>query len=383
MVIYTNLGNQYNNNDNYGRRNPPPPLPLRPYSLEYDNFQPITINGLPEFQGYYSCVDGLIVASNHSGGTMQQNMGTLLVKKNQVDPPVMIGFHDHKITELTIEEQYSDASDIWSSILCYDYNMCADIIQYDETTNPAIPTTVIDKGLFNPLSFNAFKTTLRNVDVFVNAAAPYIYRTNQQRIAELFNGEFVLVESKQSRLMTSALSKLHVLNTWGIDLSDDSTPFYKRIEQGEGVNMTIYEMYINKVVDSIIGSAKKYYEDKIKNSLYDEEYGIITSSPPNIRFRRQGADNIVTGGGRREDAAAMIVAKQVELEEIKKLQRYNKNTEVRQIESTIEIRIPDIMMSNEYLAALSSSDEKEKARNSHSRKWKECKNEPRKRKCCN
>jgi hypothetical protein len=365
MVIYTNLGNQYNNNDNYGRINPPPPLPLRPYSLEYDNFQPITINGLPEFQGYYSCVDGLIVASNHSGGTMQQNMGTLLVKKNQASTPVVIGFHDHKITELTIDEQYSDASDIWSSILCYDYDMCADIIQYDETTNP--PTTVIDKGLFNPLSFNAFKTTLKNVDVVVNGAppGPYVYTTNQRRITELFNGEFVLVESKQSRMMTSALSKLHVLNTWGIDLSDDSTPFYKRIEQGEGgggVNMKMYEMYINKVVDSIIGSAKKYYEDKIKNLLYDEEYGIITSSPPNIRFRRQGADNIVTGGGRREDAAAMIVAKQVELEEIKKLQRYNKNTEVRQIESTIEIRIPDIMMSNEYLAALSSSDEKEKAR---------------------
>ena len=196
MVIYTNLGNQYNNNGNFGTVIPQAP-PLLQYSLGYDNFQPITINDLPEFTGYYSCVDGLIVASNH-GGTRQQNMGTLLVKKNQAATPVVIGFHDHKITELTIDEQYSDASDIWSSILCYEYNICADIIQYNETTNPA--TTVIDKGLFNPLSFNAFKTTLKNVDVVVVVGPPnpYVYTTNQQRITELFNGEFVLVASKQS-----------------------------------------------------------------------------------------------------------------------------------------------------------------------------------------
>ena len=287
---------------------------------------------------------------------MQENMGTLLVKKNQAATPVVIGFHDHKITELRIDEQYG-ANDIWSSILCYDYNMCADVIQYDETTNP--PTTVIDKGLFNPLSFNAFKTTLEDVDIFVTAP-PYVYTTNQQRITELFNGEFVLVETKQS-IPTNSLSKLHVLNTWGIDLSNESTPFYKRIEKG--VNMTIYEMYINKVVDSIIGSAKKYYEDKIKNSLYDEEYGIITSSPPDVTFRRRGADNIVTrGGGRREDAVSMIVAKQVELEEMKKLQRYNKNNGMRKIKSTIEIRVPDIMMSDAYLAKLSTDNDRDKAR---------------------
>jgi hypothetical protein len=93
MVIYMNLGNQYNNNGNFGTEATlpaPPPVPPTPYSLEYDNFQPITINGLPEFQGYYSCVDGLIVASNHGGGTVQQNMGTLLVKKNQASTPVVI-----------------------------------------------------------------------------------------------------------------------------------------------------------------------------------------------------------------------------------------------------------------------------------------------------
>jgi hypothetical protein len=372
MVIYTNLGNQYNNNRNFGIiAAPPPPPPLLPYSLEYDNFQPITINGLPEFQGYYSCVDGLIVASNHGGGTVQQNMGTLLVKKNQTENPVAIGFHDHKITELTIDEQYSDASDIWSSILCYDYNMCADIMGYewDAMTNQG--KEIIDKGLFNPLSFKAFKTTLKNVDVIVSPAAPYVYRTNQQRITELFNGEFVLVASKQSRVVSNAFSKIHVLNTWGIDLSNEYTPFYKRIfeyeEGSQKFNLKIYEKYINKVVETIIGSAKKYYKDKIKISLLEEEeYGAITnpnSPPPNIRFRRQGNMNVVvTGGGRREDAAAMIVAKNVELEEMKKLQRYNNNKETQQETSTIEIRVPDIMMSDAYLAKL-TSDEKNKVRN--------------------
>jgi hypothetical protein len=369
MVIYTNLGNQYNNNVNFGIVVAPfPAPPLLQYSLEYDNFQPLTINSLPEFQGYYSCIDGLVVASNHGGGTVQQNMGTLLVKKNQAATPIIIGFHDHKITEVTIDEQYSDANDIWSSILCYEYNMCADIIQYNETTNP--PTTVIDKGLFNPLSFNAFKTTLKNVDVVVAAGGPpYVYTTNEQRITELFNGEFVLVASKQSR-PTNALSKLHVLNTWGIDLSNEYTPFYKRIfEYEEGskkFKLEIYEKYINKVVDTIIGSAKKYYKDKIKNSLYDEEYGTITnpnSPPPNIRFRRQGNRNVIIGGGRREDAAAMIVAKNIELEEMKKLQRFNNNKETQQETSIIEIRVPDIMMSDVYLAKL-TPEEKIKVRKS-------------------
>ena len=349
MVIYTNLGNKYNNNKNYGN--------TQSYSLKYDNFQSLTINNLPEFKGYYSCVDGLVVAS-YSGGTMQQNMGTLLVTKSEaVKTPVVIGFHDHKITGLTIDKQYNNESDIWSSILCYDYNMCADTIGYQWDASTSTGTEVIEKGLFNPLSFNAFKTTL-NDDVVVSfrgVSPDYDYITDQQqRITELFNGEFVLVSSKQSRPMTSALSKLHVLNTWGIDLSNDSTPFYKRIKElseGEGeVNMKIYEMYINKVVDSIIGSAKKYYEDKIKNSLYDEDNGVNTSSTPDVK-----------GGGRREDAAAMIVAKQVELEEMKKLQRYNKKKESREIKSIIEIRVPDIMMSDAFLDAL-SKENKDKAR---------------------
>ena len=213
MVVYTNLGNEYNNNENFGTTVAPPPprLPVQ-YSLGYDNFKPLTIDGLREFQGYYSCVDGLIVASNHGGGTAQQNMGTLLVKKNEASPPIVIGFHDHKITELT-DEQYNGVGDIWSSILCYDYNMCADVIgyQWDARTNRG--TAAIDKGLFNPLSFNAFKTTLEDVDdSVVGPPGNYVYTRSQQHITELFNGEFVLVATKQS-IPSNALSKLHVLNT--------------------------------------------------------------------------------------------------------------------------------------------------------------------------
>lgn len=134
--------NDNNNNDNYGIV--APPLPLLPYSLGYDNFQPITINSLPDFQGYHSCVDGLVVVSNQ-GGTMQKNMGILLVKKTEISSNSIIGFHDNKITEITIDKQHDKVGDLWSSMLCYDYNMCADIIQYDET-NLANRVTKIDKG---------------------------------------------------------------------------------------------------------------------------------------------------------------------------------------------------------------------------------------------
>lgn len=92
---------------------------------------------------------------------------------------------------------------------------------------------------------------------------PYVYTTNQQRITELFNGEFVLVASKQSR-PTNTLSKTHVLNTWGIDLSNKYTPFYKRIfeEGSQKFKLEIYEKYINKVVDTILGSAKSIIKTK-------------------------------------------------------------------------------------------------------------------------
>jgi hypothetical protein len=355
MVIYTNLMNDNNSNENFGVVVPPPPLPLLPYSLEYDNFQPITINSLPDFEGYYSCVDGLVVVSNQ-GGTMQKNMGILLVKKTQIVPNSIIGFHDNKITEITIDKQHDKVEDLWSSMLCYDYNMCADIIEYDET-DIANPVTKIDKGFFNPLSFNAFKTTLEGGVVGFAGAVPI---EQPVTISELFNGEYTLVAFKNSRLSKTP-SNLHVLNTWGIDLSSKKTPFYRRIYESKKFNLAIYDKYINQVVGTILGSAKKYYEDKIKGEIY-KEFGTIDSLPDDIRFKRQGNRNLViSGGGRREDAEAMIMARQIELDEFKKLERYkNKGSVIKQ---TIEIRVPDIMMSDVYLAEL-NDDEKAAVRKS-------------------
>ena len=356
MVIYTNLMNDNNNNDNYGIVAPPPP-PLLPYSLGYDNFQPITINSLPDFQGYHSCVDGLVVVSNQ-GGTMQKNMGILLVKKTEISSNSIIGFHDNKITEITIDKQHDKVGDLWSSMLCYDYNMCADIIQYDET-NLANRVTKIDKGFFNPLSFNAFKTTVGDGVVGVVGGVPTI---RQVTISELFNGEYTLVAFKKSQ-PSKTPSNLHVLNTWGIDLSNKKTPFYRRIYESKKFNLAIYDKYINKVVDTILGSAKKYYEDKIRSEVY-KEYGTIVnpSTLPDIRIKRQGNRNfVISGGGRREDAEAMIVARQIELDEIEKLERYKNEGGV--IKQMIEIRVPDIMMSDVYLAEL-KQEEKDAVRKS-------------------
>ena len=351
MVIYTNLMND-NNNSNVNFGNIAAPIP---YSLEYDNFQPITINSLLEFQGYYSCIDGLVVVSNQ-GGTMQKNMGILLVKKTQIAPNSIIGFHDNKITEITIDTQHNKVGDLWSSMLCYDYNMCADIIQYDET-DIANRVTKIDKGFFNPLSFNAFKTTAEDGVVDFAAGVGGVPIKQPVDISELFNGEYTLVAFKNSR-SSKTPSNLHVLNTWGIDLSSERTPFYRRIYESKKFNLALYDKYINQVVGTILGSAKKYYEDKIKGNI-DKEFGTIV---PNITIKRQGNRNLViTGGGRREDAEAMIMARQIELDEFKKLERYkNKGSVIKQ---TIEIRVPDIMMSDVYLAKL-KDDEKAAVRKS-------------------
>jgi hypothetical protein len=341
MVIYTNLMNANNSNVNFGDIAAAPP-----YSLEYDNFQPITINSLLE--GYYSCIDGLVVVSNQ-GGTMQKNMGILLVKKTQIASNSIIGFHDNKITEITIDKQHDKDGDLWSSMLCYDYNMCADIIEYDET-NIANPVTKIDKGFFNPLSFNAFKTTLKAGVVGFAGAVPI---EQPVTISELFNGEYTLVAFKNSR-SSKTPSNLHVLNTWGIDLSSKRTPFYRRIYESKKFNLALYDKYINQVVGTILGSAKKYYEDKIKGEI-DKEFGTIDGSPDDVRFKRQGNRNLViSGGGRREDAEAMIMARQIELDERKRLERYKNKGNV--IKQTIEIRVPDIMMSDVYLTELNQNE---------------------------
>jgi hypothetical protein len=352
--------NNNNSNVNFGIVVPPPPPPLLPYSLEYDNFQPITINSLADFQGYHSCVDGLVVVSNQ-GGTMQKNMGILLVKKTDISPNSIIGFHDNKITEITIDKQHDKVEDVWSSMLCYDYNMCADIIQYDET-DIGNPVTKIDKGFFNPLSFNAFKTTVEESVVGFAAGVGGVPIKRPVIITELFNGEYMLVAFKNSR-SSKTPSNLHVLNTWGIDLSTKRTPFYRRIYQSNKFDLAIYDKYINQVVGTILGSAKKYYEDKIRDEIYKEFGTIVTpAAAPDIRFKRQGNRNLViSGGGRREDAEAMIMARQIELDEIKKLERYkNKGSVIKQ---TIEIRVPDIMMSDVYLAEL-KDDEKAAVRKS-------------------
>ena len=240
-----------NNNSNVNFGNIAAPIP---YSLEYDNFQPITINSLLEFQGYYSCIDGLVVVSKQ-GGTMQKNMGILLVKKTQIAPNSIIGFHDNKITEITIDTQHNKVGDLWSSMLCYDYNMCADIIQYDET-DIANRVTKIDKGFFNPLSFNAFKTTAEDGVVDFAAGVGGVPIKQPVDISELFNGEYTLVAFKNSR-SSKTPSNLHVLNTWGIDLSSERTPFYRRIYESKKFNLALYDKYINQVVGTILGSAKK------------------------------------------------------------------------------------------------------------------------------
>lgn len=329
MVIYTNLENKYNNNGNYCNT-----AATLKYRLNSDNFEAVTVN-LSEFDTYSSnsCLDGLVVASNNNG-TKQQNVGILLIKTNEVTPTV-IGFHENKITKLKSDDSNGG---VWSNILCYDYPMCADTWMWDKTVTP--PELILEKGILNPLLFIAFKTTLESGNV--------------NRITELYNGNFVMVTSKEF-IPSDALSRVHVLNTWGIDLSSEYTPFYRRIfESDEGnkiFKMEIYKKYMDKVLDTIIGSAKEYYEDKIKNSIYNGEYGTAVNS------------TFFTGGGllrqnRENAAAAMVIAKEVELKEIKK---YESKEMQKQETSFIEIRVPDIMMSNSYLKKL-GNDEKVKVR---------------------
>jgi hypothetical protein len=331
MVIYTNLENKHNNNGNYCNTTA---IGSLKYKLNYDNFEAITVN-LSEFDAYASnsCLDGLVVASNNNG-TKQQNVGILLIKTNEVTP-VVVGFHENKITKLKSDESNGG---VWSNILCYDYSMCADTWMWDKTGTRATP--VLEKGILNPLLFITFKTTLE--------------LGNVNRITELFYGNFVMITSKEF-IPSDALSRVHVLNTWGIDLSSEYTPFYRRIfESDEGnkiFKMEIYKKYMDNVLDTIIGSAKEYYEDKIKNSIYNGEYGTAINS------------TFFTGGGqlremRENSAAAMVVAKEVELKEIKK---YESKEMQKQETSFIEIRVPDIMMSNSYLKKL-SLDEKVKVR---------------------
>jgi hypothetical protein len=287
MVIYTKLQDVSSNNKNYAYSD----KIITPYSLTYNSFESITVK-LPEFEKY-SFVDGLVVASNNGGGTKQQNMGVLLIKTNEVTP-VIIGFHENKVTKLKGHD-----TDIWSNILCYDYSMCADKWMWNNISK--VP--VLEKGILNPLLFIGFKNTIQP--------------GSASRTTELYNGNFVLVTSKDY-MPSDTLSRVHVLNTWGIDLSNEYTPFYRRIfESDEGnktFRMEIYQKYMDKVLDTIIGSAKEYYEDKIKTSIYNGEYGTVINS-------NTSSASSFTGGGRKESAAAIVIAKEVELKEYNTISR--------------------------------------------------------------
>lgn len=132
MVIYTNLQNATQNDTTYGS-----PLATT-YSLTYDNFKEITINDVPEFQSFYSCFDGLVAASIDKG-TMQQNIGILTVKKTQTSGISVIGFHNAKTSAASEKSTVKDGTNP-TSLLCYDYNMCADNLKivYDAAV-PVVP----------------------------------------------------------------------------------------------------------------------------------------------------------------------------------------------------------------------------------------------------
>lgn len=68
---------------------------------------------------------------------------------------------------------------------------------------------------------------------------------------------------------------------------------------------------MNDIVDTILSSAKAYYEEKIKSTFY--EYGTIDGNPP-ILFKKDGARNVIVGGGKEEDAKQMLLATEYALD---------------------------------------------------------------------
>jgi hypothetical protein len=339
MVIYTNLQNAAQNDRTYGSP---------AYSFEYDNFKGTTVNDDPEFKSFYSCMDGLVPASSVDKGTTQQNIGILTVKKTQASEISIIGFHNAKLTAAVSEKSTVKDGANASSLLCYDYNMCADNLKlaYDEFLLPPVPPeTKKEYGVFNPVTFYAF----------------YVENAN----ASLSKGVYALIHAKNPTQLFSTPSKLHVLNTWGIDLSSNQTLFYKRLYEPTKnstvlkFNVKGYEKYMNDIVDTILSSAKAYYEEKIKSTFY--EYGTIDGNPP-ILFKRDAdsRQNVIVGGGgggKEEDAKQMLRATEYvnDSETAKKDKKDRKNVTFKKI---IEIRIPDIMMSDEYVSAITEPDRK-------------------------
>jgi hypothetical protein len=192
-----------------------------------------------------------------------------------------VGFHNGKLTSVSEKSNFEDAA-IPSSIVCYDYNMCADSFKtvYNEFSRPPVaPAMKLENGVFNPMSFYAFCVTNKDQG------------GSMKSFTELFKGVYALIDTKRSTPITSSPSNLHVLNTWGIDLSSSKTLFYRRLYESNKnstilrFNIKVYEKYMNDIIDTILSSAKAYYEEKIKTTFY--EYGTIDGKPP-ITFRREG-----------------------------------------------------------------------------------------------
>jgi hypothetical protein len=340
MVIYTNLQNEKQNDSTYGGP---------AYSLGYDNFKGISINENEEFASFYSCTDGLVPASIDKG-TMQQNIGILTVKKTKTSEPVIIGFHNAALTTMSDKSTVKEGAIHVPFSLCYDYNMCADglKIMYNEFAYPPLPPeTKIERSVFNPVTF-------------YTCYSEGVGASNQNH--SLSKGVYALIHAKDPSQLFSSPSNLHVLNTWGIDLSSNETLFYKRLYEAGRTsavlqfNMKAYEKYMNDIVDTILGSAKAYYEDKIKSTFYT--YGTIDGKPP-IVFKRDGSTNrnIILGGGKEEDATQMLLATQyVADEDAQKSDIKNRKSVTRK--KIIEIRIPDIMLSDHYVGVLTEPNRK-------------------------
>jgi hypothetical protein len=346
MVIYTNLQNNEQNDTTFG---------IPTYSLGYDNFKGTTINEDPMFTSFY-CVDGLIPASIDKG-TMQQNIGILMMKKIETIETTevsIVGFHNDKLSIISDMSTIKEGT-IPSTLLCYDYNMCADSLKIVTPPAPAppLPTTKSENGAFNPLTFYAFY--LQNVNAG-KSMKPIVMNTS------LSKGIYALIHAKNPTQLFSSPSNLHVLNTWGIDLSSNETLFYKRMYEPSKTSKTLnfniktYEKYMNDIVDTILSSAKAYYEEKIKSTFY---YGVIDGKPP-ILFKRNSDTKrnvAVVGGGKEENAKQMLLATEAVIDyELANGDKKNRKKSV--FNKFIEIRIPDMMMSNEYLAAITPSDTK-------------------------
>lgn len=176
-------------------------------------------------------------------------------------------------------------------------------------------------------------------------------------------GIYALVHATNPLRIFSSSSNLHVLNTWGIDLSSNETLFSKRLYEPSKTsaivfqfNIKTYEKYMNDIVDTILGSAKAYYEDKIKSTFYT--YGTIDGKPP-IIFKRDGNTNrnIIVGGGKEEDAKQMLLATEyVVNDDAQKSDLKNRKNVIRK--KIVEIRIPDIMLSDYYLGVLNEPNKK-------------------------